>query len=987
MSRILTPNLIAIVAASALLNGSAGAAEPDPGLFFFEKRIRPVLVEHCYKCHSADKKKQGGLLLDSRAGARKGGDSGPAVVPSKPEESLLLSAMRYETFEMPPKGKLPANVIRDFERWIRTGAPDSREGGTAPVEANSPSVEEGRSFWAFQPVRDEPAPKVKDAAWARSKMDRLILARLEAKGLRPVRDASPEVLLRRLSFDLMGLPPTPEELKQFLAVAKTDRDKSVAVAVNRMLDSPQFGERWGRHWLDVVRFAESSGGGRTRIFDHAWRYRDYVVDSFNQDKPFEQFVKEQIAGDLLKGDSGEDAAAALTATSFLSIAPTNYELQDKELLDMDVVDEQLTVTGKAFLSMTIGCARCHDHKFDPIPTRDYYALAGIFKSTKTLNHANVSNPIMRKLPLDAETKTRIADHAHQIEPLKKEIAALELTLKKLSKVPGAGRLTLHNLLGVSADESGESRVQGESTVLKPGTVKRTGPWKESTSNPGFVGNTYHFSNEQSSRIEYSFPLGKPATLEVRLSYTASSNRAAKVPVTVRHRDGETVRHVDMKKKPTIDGSFVSLGTFEFDKSAFVLISAEGTSGVVIADAVQLLPIGPVDAKTKTDAPKKPRLTRARSGVISEPETPLARDRRLAKKKLAENRRNELRAEVKELEKNAPPPAPVVMSVTEQEKPGDCALCIRGNVHNPGPIVPRGFLSVITGDDQPELADGSSGRLELAEWIAHGENPLTARVYVNRVWYWLFGTGLVRSVDNFGRMGELPSHPRLLDHLAVEFVRNGWSTKKLIRQIVHSRTYQLSSEASPEAVQLDPENRLLSYSPRKRLDAESIRDAVLAVSGQLDLTTGGSTIKPGSTTEFGYRFNVSNLDGRRRSIYVPVFRNTLLDLFAVFDFADPNLVFGRRTTSTLPTQALYFLNSPWVNQQAQHAALRVVSFEGSREQRIEFAHRLFFGRPPKPAERQLTEDYLSGANSREEQLTAWRQLCQALYASVDFRFVR
>ena len=328
-----------------------------------------------------------------------------------------------------------------------------------------------------------------------------------------------------------------------------------------------------------------------------------------------------------------------------------------------------------------------------------------------------------------------------------------------------------------------------------------------------------------------------------------------------------------------------------------------------------------------------------------------------------------------------------MSVTEQEKPGDCALCIRGNVHNPGPIVPRGFLSVITGDDQPELADGSSGRLELAEWIAHGENPLTARVYVNRVWYWLFGTGLVRSVDNFGRMGEFPSHPRLLDHLAVEFVRNGWSTKKLIRQIVHSRTYQLSSEASPEAVQLDPENRLLSYSPRKRLDAESIRDAVLAVSGQLDLTTGGSTIKPGSTTEFGYRFNVSNLDGRRRSIYVPVFRNTLLDLFTVFDFADPNLVFGRRTTSTLPTQALYFLNSPWVNQQAQHAALRVVSFEGSREQRIEFAHRLFFGRPPKPAERQLTEDYLSGANSREEQLTAWRQLCQALYASVDFRFVR
>ena len=830
-----------LIALAFAATRTAVSAEPDPGLEFFEKRIRPVLVEHCYKCHSVDKKKQGGLLLDSRAGARKGGDSGPAVVPSKPEESLLLGAMRYEDFEMPPKGKLPANVIRDFERWIRIGAPDSRDGGAVTVEASSPSVEEGRSFWAFQPVRDKPDPKVKDAAWPRSKMDRLILARLESKGLRPVGDASPEVLLRRLSFDLTGLPPTPDELKEFLATVKSDRDKAVSAAVARMLNSPQFGERWGRHWLDVVRFAESSGGGRTRIFDHAWRYRDYVVDSFNQDKPFALFVKEQIAGDLLTFDSKAEAAAALTATSFLAIAPTNYELQDKELLDMDVVDEQLTVTGKAFLGMTIGCARCHDHKFDPIPTRDYYALAGIFKSTKTLNHANVSNPIMQPLPLDAETKKRIADHARQVGPLKKEIAALELTLKKLSKAPGPGSLTLDNLLGVSADESGESQVQGESSVLKLGTVKRTGPWKESTDIPGFVGKTYHFSYDQSSRIEYSFPLGKPATLEVRLSYTASSNRAAKVPVTIRHREGETVRHVDMKKKPTIDGSFVSLGTFEFDKSAVVLISAEGTSGAVIADAVQLLLVGSADAKTKTDAPKKPRGNKPRSGVISKPESPLARERRLATRKLTEKRWNELRAEVKELEKNAPPPAPVVMSVSEHDKPGDCALCIRGNVHNPGPMVPRGFLSVIGGDEQLDLAKGSSGRLELAGWIARGENPLTARVYVNRVWYWLFGAGLVRSVDNFGRMGELPSHPRLLDHLAAEFVRNGWSTKKLIRQIVLSRTYQLSSETSPEAAQLDPENRLLSHSPRKRLDAESIRDAVLAVSGQLDLTPGGPTI--------------------------------------------------------------------------------------------------------------------------------------------------
>ncbi|MBC8291210.1 MAG: DUF1549 domain-containing protein, partial [Planctomycetes bacterium] len=552
MSR-LPQHLLPVIGLLLLLTPvTAGAAEPDSGLDFFEKRIRPVLVERCYKCHSAEKKIQGGLLLDSRGGARKGGDTGPAVVPSKPEESLLLSALRYEDFEMPPKGKLPANVIRDFERWIRIGAPDPREGGTATVEATSPSVEEGRSFWAFQPVRDESPVEFKDTTWPRSRIDQLILARVEAKGLVPAADAALETLLRRLSFDLTGLPPTTEELEEFLAAAKVDRAKAVAAAVDRMLDSPQFGERWGRHWLDVVRFAESSGGGRTRIFDQAWRYRDYVVSSFNQDKPFDRFAMEQLAGDLLPSKSVEEAGAALTATSFLAIAPTNYELQDKELLDMDVVDEQLTVTGKAFLGMTIGCARCHDHKFDPIPTRDYYALAGIFKSTKTLNHANVSNPIMRDLPLDEEKKRLIDKHTSQTELLKKEVAALELALKKLGKAPGPRSLTLDNLLGVSADESGESLVQGESSVLKPGTVKRTGPWTRSESNPGFVGASYHFSFDQSARIEYSFPLAEPASLEVRLSYTASSNRAAKVPVTIRHRDGVAVRHVDMKKKPTID---------------------------------------------------------------------------------------------------------------------------------------------------------------------------------------------------------------------------------------------------------------------------------------------------------------------------------------------------------------------------------------------------------------------------------------------------
>jgi hypothetical protein len=789
----------------------------DPGIDFFEQRIRPVLVEHCYECHSAAKKKQGGLLLDSRAGMRKGGDTAPAVVPAKPDESLVLSALRYDDFEMPPKGKLPANVIRDFERWIRTGAPDPREGEVATVEANSPSVEEGRSFWAFQPVRSPTAPVVKDTLWPRSDIDRFILARIEEHGLSPAADTSPELLFRRLMFDLIGLPPTPDEVDRFLANVKEDRQKAIETAVDRLLDSPHFGERWARHWLDVVRFAESSGAGRTRIFEHAWRYRDYVVASFNKDKPFDRFTVEQLAGDLLSADSLEESKANLTATSFLAIAPTNYELQDKLLLDMDVIDEQLTTTGKAFLGLTIGCARCHDHKFDPIPTRDYYALAGIFRSTKSLNHANVSNPILRELPISESQQKLFDDYAEKLVPVQREIRSLQAKLKKL---------TLLLAKKPDPNASPEARIKVEDAKA-----------------------------------------------------AAASEKAS------------------------------------------------------------------IDEQLKL-----------------------------------------LRQRQRDIEKDAPPDVPVVMSV-EEGKTEDCHVAIRGNVHNPGTKVPRGFLSVVPIESVAKIDEGGSGRLELARWIARPDNTLTARVFVNRVWHWLFNAGLVRSVDNFGRMGELPSHPELLDHLATSFVEEGWSVKKLIRQIVLSRTYQLSSETSPEARKLDPENRLLSHAPRKRLDAESIRDSILAISGQLDLTTGGPTIKPGSKSEFGYTFNDPSLDGRRRSLYVPVFRNTLLDLFEVFDFADPNLVVGRRSSSTLPTQALYLMNSPWVTGQSRHAASRVLELASSQQARIEYAHRLFLGRHPRPAERQLAESFLSEAKSDEERLAAWSQICQALYSSLDFRYVR
>ena len=957
--------VLALLLLLSVQNWSEAADKPlpdDAGIDFFEKRIRPVLAEHCYECHAAGKKRQGGLLLDTRAGIRRGGDSGEAVVPGKPADSLLLSALQYDSFEMPPKGRLPKQVIADFEKWIRLGAPDPREGGT---ESGEQSIEEmlsrGREFWSFQPIRRPELPKVKSTTWPAGAIDHFVLARLEQASLSPAAPAAKAELLRRVYFDLIGLPPTPDQIDAFL---RNDDPQALAQVVDELLDSPQFGERWGRHWLDVVRYAESSGGGRTRVFDVAWRYRDYVVDSFNSGKAFDRFIREQLAGDLLGADSLDEQQANLTATSLLSIGPINYELQDKNLLDMEVVDEQLDVINKAFLGMTIGCARCHDHKFDPIPLRDYYALAGIFTSTKTLNHANVSNPVMRDLPVDAETQQLMDEYAAKADPIQKQIAELNDRLKKLggAATNSRDRVPLNTLAGIVADET---------------KAEFTGSWKSSTSIKGFVGDSYHFADQPDAAATFEVEAPKPGKYEVRLSYTASSNRASNVPVTLWRPDGEGAATINMRQAPPIEGHFISLGTLDLKDTLRVTLSCRDVDGVVIADSVQILSAA-ADGESVSSFLTVPR--------------PADKEKEAEKKKQLAAVNAELKqlsAKLKRLEKQAPPASATVMSVEEGASPADCQICIRGNVHNRGPEVPRGFLSIMTGGKPAEISEGASGRLEFADWIASSENTLTARVMANRVWYWLMGDGIVRSVDNFGTTGELPSHPKLIDWLASEFVANDWSVRHLIRQIVLSKTYQLASQSDPDALRIDPENRLLAYAPRRRLDAECIRDAILAVSGQLDLTPGGSTIRPGTKSEFGYQFNSEDFDGRRRSVYVPVFRNTLLDLFEVFDFADPNLPMGRRAVSTLPTQGLYFLNSPWVYQQSGFAAERLLQrTELSDAERIDHAHQLFLGRQPTPTERSLAEELLSEAGSDPAARTkAWMLICQSLFASLDFRYLR
>ena len=780
------------------------AAANDRGLEIFEKSIRPTLIEHCISCHGPDEQ-EGGLQLSSRSGWQMGGDSGPAAIPGQPKESLLLKAIRYQdaSLEMPPDGKLPAATIAAFEQWIRLGAPDPREAElVTPKRTGGSSVEEGRRFWAFQPLQHPTVPSVADISWPRTNIDRFVLARLETEGMAPSPDVDRNALVRRLYFDLIGLPPTAQQIDAFIADTSADALREL---VNDLLASKQFGERWGRHWLDVVRFAESSGGGRTLLFPDAWRYRDYVIDAFNQDLPYDQFLLEQIAGDLLPSDTRDLRSRRLIATAFLLLGPTNYELQDKEILEMDIVDEQLDTIGKSMLGMTIGCARCHDHKFDPIPTRDYYAMAGIFKSTKAIIHENVSVWNKVPLPLSPEEEARIAESEAQIAAKKTELEKVHKQLKARKQ---------------QKDNQGDRPTQD----------------------------------------------------------AASSNLPQ-----------------------------ASESTEELDR--------------------QVKALGAALKELKSQAPSRP----------------------------------------------------YTMATVDEEKPADIEIAIRGVVHNKGPLVPRGVLQVCRPTNGPTISGETSGRLEFASWIADANNPLTARVMANRAWHWLMRRGIVRTVDNFGVMGERPTHPELLDHLASTFVDDEWSVKRLVRRIVMSRAYQLRAEGTPESRQRDPQNKLLSRFSRRRLEAEEIRDALLQVGGQLDLQYGGPNMAPGTTSEYGYLF-----ESTRRSVYVPVFRNRLPEIFEVFDFADPNIQGGLRNASTIAPQALWFMNHPFVSTQCERAAQRLAEVTDlSRAERIDVVYREVLARPPSSVEAQLAERFV-GANLQDQD--RWAMLYQTLFQSVDFRYL-
>jgi len=942
----------------AIAQSERESAEQEK-LAFFESKIRPALIEHCMECHSVETEASGGLLLDSKSGWSLGGDSGPAINLGDAEKSRLFVAMTYSNpdLQMPPDGALKPEIVDAFRKWITDGAIDSRQ-ATSPVSKPQIGlpVEKAKDHWAYNNLQ---SPKLPNdyANTSQSPIDYFIEHQLANVGLQASGVAEPSALVRRIYFDLTGLPPSADKEHSVKLLEQGDKD-AYGKLVDRLLASPQFGERFARNWMDVVRYAESITL-RGFVLPEAWRYRDYLIRAFAEDRPYDQMLREQIAGDLMHSDDLLKRHQQLTASTFLAVGNTNLEEQDKAQLEMDYVDEQLEVIGRAFLGQTIGCARCHDHKFDPIPTRDYYALAGILHASVAFEHSNVSKWIEKPLPLSESDESHYA-------ALETQLVRIDDRMRKLNQA--ADRKLAKDVRTIPVEEL-------EGVVVDSRKAKLVGTWKESTHVGRFVGDGYiHDENSDKGKKTATFEPSElaPGQYRVRLAYSASENRASNAMIRVSSADGETVVRVDQRINPPEEAIWVSLGEFRFEKDgqAFVLVTNDDSDGHVIVDAIQFLPIGneaTLLTSKSADNADNANNTNGQDAKQKENDQPIV-------KELAS-----LKTQRKQVEQTLAS-RPRFMTIVEQESPANCAIHIRGDVHNLGEVVPRGFLSAINVGTQIDIAEKSSGRLELAQWLSHPSNPLTARVYANRVWCWLVGQGIVSSVDNFGTTGTQPTHPELLDWLASELIRSGWSTKHLVRTIVMSDAYRRRIiNPTDDQQRIDPLNRYYWRGHSRRLTAESLRDSMLQISGELDLTMGGSLIPGATKADYGFK-HVS----ARRSIYQPVFRNSLPDLFDAFDFADASISVGERPRSTVSSQALVLLNHPWVSGRAKATAERYQKQYTSSDHQ-DLIHAVFhdcLNREPTAIEISQSQRYLGDSqDSNRLQL-----FIHSIFASLDFRYL-
>lgn len=907
------------------------ADEPTPGqIEFFENRIRPLFVERCRECHGEERAK-GGLKLTSGDAFRRGGDSGVVVIAGKPDESLLIEAVGHTgDIKMPPKQKLADAQIADLKRWVEIGAPWPADKPDAKPETAPFTISaEQRAFWSFQLVRDPVIPQVHDAAWPTGAIDRFILGGLEAAGIKPAPQADRRTLIRRVTFDLIGLPPTAEEIEGFVADERPDAWEQL---VDRLLMSPHYGERWARHWLDVARYGEDQAHTfAARMYPGGYRYRDWVVQSFNKDLPYDRFVTEQIAGDLLDGPEDQKQNREI-AVGYFALGPVYYaDAGCAFKASLDELDDRLDTLARGFMGLTIACARCHDHKFDPISQQDYYALAGVFRSTA-----------YREVPLVPR------EVVEQYDQAQKQIKEMEQTARKFMENE-APRLAEQTARKASRYLTAVWRLAHPPAGEEPARLAEIAKQEQ----------VLDFVLERWQKY-----LGgeEGQTLPQLATWFELCSVANALPVAP---DGKGV------PSRVVEAALV----FEIAvKSAL----AERDSLKNQFDAA----VAAAPETEKANVPKPPfdKELAALLETFAGPKGLCAIPTDKVDGILEASRKAELAAlkvQIEVRKKAAPAKYAVAHSLTEGQ-PANMKLHIRGNPNRTGDDVPRRFLSILAAAETPAFSQGS-GRLELARAIASPENPLTARVIVNRLWQQHFGRGLVATPSNFGAMGERPTHPELLDYLARRLVSSGWSLKALHREILLSATYRQASACDARSSELDPDNKLLSRMNRRRLDVESWRDALLAAAGKLDTTVGGA---PG---------NLASADFQRRTLYGAVSRHNLDGFLRLFDFPDPNITSERRTVTTVPLQQLFVLNSDFMVRQAKALAARVqVDTSSDDLPRIRHAYRLIFGRNVTEDEIQFGVEFLNAQDGEEtatkSTLSRWEQYAQVLLSANEFTYV-
>ena len=920
------------------------AAELAPHeVAFFESKVRPLLVEHCYDCHSGAKTK-GGLSLETKAGWGNGGDSGPALVPGKPDESLLIKAVRYtdEDLAMPPKkkgGKLSAAEITVLEEWVRMGAPDPREtvaklGGMAAAEA--------KSWWAFQPL---PA-----ASAAAAQLDAFIDARLAPAGLLAAPAADRRTLIRRATFDLTGLPPTAEEVEAFIADATPD---AYAKVVERLLASPRYGEKWGRHWLDVVRYADSldaRGYDKEGDILDAWRYRDWVVDALNRDLPYDQFITHQLAGDILAAREWD--AQKVIATGIYAIGNWGNGDADKEKVHTDIVDDQIDVTGRAFLGLTLACARCHDHKFDPLTTKDYYGMAGMFFSSRILENfaSKGAGEKLMRIPLvspqQAAERERLRKRAAEID---REISSRLEPLTEVTR-DAAGKPGLISWKGRGADNP-SLVINTTDAPLAFSTIKL--PARTIAMHPG---------PKVTASAVWRSPVAGTVKVSGRLQ-DVDPNCGDGIVWLVRHGE-KTLRTAEMNNAASADleeisvavqpGDLIQLNirpraeyTCDTTQIEFAIRDEHGTKWdlreVLVGGAAQ----GQDDvwwlcagegSEIGKDNPRAKELSAERKQL----------DERLTQTDFAQGL----------LDGGIPQ--------TRYAGYNDAAVHKRGRYDQLGDMVPRAFPALLT-REPPAIREGS-GRLELAHWIASADNPLTARVMVNRIWQHHFGEGLVRTPNNLGKLGTPPTHPELLDALASEFIRSGWSVKHMHRLIMGTAAYRRSATPVGQARQLDADNRLLSHQHRRRLTAEELRDAMLSVAGRLDARLGGKASR--------------DILATRRTLYLTTIRSDRTGFQMLFDGADPTAIVEKRTEATVAPQSLFLLNHPFTLAQAEALSVAAAKAGAEPQERVRWLWRRIFQREPSPGDEALALRALG----TDADAARWISFCQMLLCSNEFSYV-